>query len=264
MKLMGILNVTPDSFSDGNQYNTDELILKQVSKMISEGADIIDIGGESTRPGAIKVSQEEELNRIIPIIKLIQANFEIEISIDTYKPQVALESLKLGVNYINDVHGSFASKQMLEIISTHNCKYILMHCNENIRNMEIEGKELINQIIEDITPTIDNLLKLGYRKENIIIDPGIGFYKKHNQSLSIIANLDYLKKKTNYEVLLGASRKSSLAEISGIEEAEKRDIPTAVTSVLAQKANIDYVRVHNIQTNREAINTFKAIYEYRK
>lgn len=264
MQIFGILNVTPDSFSDGNQYVDEHQIITHVEKLISDGVDVIDIGGESTRPGAEVVDVETELKRVVPVIKLIKENYDVLISIDTYKPKVAKVAIDLGVDYINDVRGSYCNPEMLDLIIASKVKYILMHNNPNFKENNLLGKAAVEQINIECKPAIDYLLANNYPMEKLILDPGIGFSKSPEQSLSIIANLDYYKLTNNYKTLLGASRKSSLQLASGIQLAKERDIPTVVTSLIARWANIDCIRVHNVLVNKQGLDTLGVLNEYRR
>ncbi len=262
MKVMAILNITPDSFSDGGSYENLEQIGIQVNKFIAEGATIVDIGGESTRPGATAVSLEEELKRVLPIVKYVKENFEIEISIDTYKPEVARACLEQGVDYINDVRGTWNNQEMFDVACEYQCKYILMHCDPEFKQKAVIATKAIDDVVVSLNQSIEQLKATGYNLDNLIVDPGIGFYKNPEQSLSMLRHLDYMREQIRYPILLGTSRKSSLAVACGEQVASKRDVATAVTSTLAVMSNLDYVRVHNVYDNVQAIKTIEAIYEY--
>lgn len=261
--VMGILNVTPDSFSDGGNFENIENIKAQVEKLIEEGATIIDIGGESTRPGAQLVDVDTELKRVLPIIDYIKANYQVEISLDTYKPKVAKAGIEAGIDYINDVRGTQFNTEMLDVVIENNIKYICMHNDPSFRDANVKSKDAVEKIIESYQPIEKYLFNNGYDLTNLIIDPGIGFYKTHEQSLSIIANLKSLVDQSQHQVLLGTSRKSSLGYATGIEVASERDVPTAVTSLYAMRAKCEYVRVHNPKVNIEAMQMMEVLDELR-
>jgi dihydropteroate synthase len=196
---MGILNATPDSFYDKGRYDSPKLLLDHALNMIQEGADIIDIGGESTRPGYVPVSADEELSRIVPIIELLRKNSQIELSVDTTKPEVASEALKLGCGIINDVSGAVTS-QMVKLAKEYNAKLIIMHNSiGDKRNLGV-----IFDMLDFFKTEITKAESLGLEKENIIIDPGIGFSKSVNENFSVLRNLSLLKK-FQLPVLLAAS-----------------------------------------------------------
>lgn len=252
MKIFGILNVTPDSFSDGGNYSNTELAKLRVEQMIKDGASIIDVGGESTRPGASFVTAAEEINRVIPIIEMISANFDVEISIDTYKSEVANAAVAAGASIINDVQANQYDGKMLEIVKKNDVKYIAMHSRKNnnvMLDMEIVFIQILNFAKE-----------LEIPNSNIILDPGIGFNKDLNDNLKILKSLKSLKAKfpTN-QFLLGTSRKRFIGLINNVEVAKERVIGTTVTTVIAYQAGFEYVRVHDVLANKHAIEMIGAI-----
>lgn len=253
--IMGILNVTPDSFSDGNEYMDLEKAYKQVEKMISNGANIIDVGGESTRPNATFVDSKEEIKRVIPIIKMIKKNFDIMLSIDTYKSEVAKEALIAGADIINDVWSNKYDGKMLNLVKEYDVYYIAMHNQED----KFYKEDLISVIKKDFNNTINEAKKLNIKEEKIILDPGIGFAKDINNNLEILARLDELKEGFNNIFLLGTSRKSFIGQINKIEEANKRIIGTCVTTMYGLKAGFEIFRVHDVKENKEVIEMIEAI-----
>ncbi len=246
-QIMGILNTTPDSFSDGGAYINVKDALIQVKRMIDEGAKIIDVGGESTRPGASFVTAETECERIIPIIKAIKENFDILVSVDTYKSDVAQKAIDAGADIINDIWGNKYDGKMIDVICKNNVPYIWMH-NKN----DTDYLNIINEIKEDYKQFYNELTKRNYNLENLYFDPGIGFGKTPEQNLYILANLqkfmDIPTKK-----LLGTSRKSVYKYALNIEEAQDRDFATALTSFDAVQYGFDIIRVHNVKINFDAI-----------
>lgn len=257
MKIFGILNVTPDSFSDGGSYVDIELAKTRVAKMIEEGADVIDIGGESTRPGAEFVSAETEIVRVVPVIEMIKKNFDIEVSIDTYKSQVAEAAVHAGATIINDVQANRYDGKMLELVKKYNVKYVAMH-----------SRKVIDQsILLDIDILFIEILnlahELGIKSDQIILDPGIGFNKNINDNLKIIKQMKILRDRyPNCQFLLGTSRKRFIGTINELPIASERVIGTVVTTVLGYQAGFDYVRVHDVLENKQAIDMVDAVSNY--
>uniref|UniRef100_UPI002630E5CA dihydropteroate synthase n=1 Tax=Clostridium sp. TaxID=1506 RepID=UPI002630E5CA len=202
--IMGILNVTPDSFSDGGDYINVEVALKRVKDMIAEGVDIIDIGGESTRPGAEYVNEEEEINRVIPVIKAIKKELDILISVDTYKSITAKAAILAGADIINDIWGFKKDKEMAKLVADNNVTCVLMH-NREIMNYN----NIMEDVIKDLEESIEIALSKGVKKEKIILDPGIGFAKSYEENLIVMNNLEDIVS-LGYPVLLATSRKSMI------------------------------------------------------
>lgn len=252
--IMGILNVTPDSFSDGGNYTNVEIAVKHAKEMIEEGADIIDVGGESTRPGHKFVSAEEEIKRISPVIKVLKNNIDVPISIDTYKSQVAEEALKLGVDMVNDVWGLTYDEDMATVIGKYDASVCIMH-NQEGTNYE---KDIMESIKEFLQNSIDKALKAGIKKENIVLDPGIGFGKTFEQNLEVLKRLNELKT-LEYPVLLGTSRKSVLGHIVGGEPRERIEA-TVATTVFGIRDGVDIVRVHDVAENLQAAKIADKLY----
>lgn len=254
--IMGILNVTPDSFSDGGSYPTVEAALKKVEQMIFEGADIIDVGGESTRPGHIKISDDEEISRIAPVIEKIKENFDVPVSADTYKSAVAEAALLAGADLINDIWGFKYDARMAEVVKKYNAACCLMH-NQN----GTVYKDFINDCLAALKESIDIAKAAGIADEKIMTDPGVGFGKDYRQNLITIQNLSQFNS-LGYPVLLGTSRKSVIGMTLDIP-AKQRDTATAATSVLAVLDGTAFVRVHNVAANKQAIQMTEAIVSAR-
>lgn len=244
--IMGILNVTTDSFSDGGNFNTVENALSRVKQMILEGVDIIDIGGESTRPGHTIVEEEEELNRVIPIIKAIREKYDIPISVDTYKGKVAEEAIKAGANLINDVYGFKKCSYISKVAAKYNVPCCLMHNRED----NIYQKDIIETMIDDIKESIKIALDAGVKKENIMLDPGIGFAKTLEDNLKVMNRLEEFRVE-NYPILLGTSRKSMIGLTLDLP-VDQRIEGTIATTVLGIVKGIDFIRVHDIKENKRA------------
>ena len=202
--VMGILNVTPDSFSDGGKFNNIDSALKHTEQLINDGADIIDVGGESTRPNYTKISDEEEIERVVPVIEKIKADFDVPVSIDTYKSKVAAAAVGAGADLVNDIWGLKYDKNMVEVIAKSGAACCLMHTRERA-----EYNSFVEDVLDDLRETIAIAKKAGIADDKIILDPGVGFAKSYEQNLIITNNVDRLNE-LGYPVLLGTSRKSML------------------------------------------------------
>lgn len=243
--IMGILNVTPDSFSDGGKFNNLEAAIKHAKEMIEEGADIIDVGGESTRPNHIPVSEEEEIQRIVPIIKALSKEIDVPISIDTYKGKVAEEAVKAGAALINDVWGFKKDPYIAEVAAKYNVPCCLMHNRENT-----DYSNLMEDVLNDLKESIDIALKAGVKPENIMVDPGVGFAKTYENNLDVMNHLEDFAD-LGYPVLLGTSRKSTIGKALDLPE-DQRVEGTMATTVVGIMKNCDFVRVHDIRENKRA------------
>lgn len=252
--IMGILNVTPDSFSDGGDFTNVDIAVKHAKDMIEEGADIIDLGGESTRPGHKFVYADEEIKRIVPVIKKLKEEIKVPISIDTYKAEVAEEVLKLGVDMINDVWGLKYDENMAEVIGKYDAHVCIMH-NQDGTDYD---KDIMISIKEFLQNSIDKALKAGIKKEKIVLDPGIGFGKTFEQNIEVLHRLGELQD-LGYPVLLGTSRKSVLGKIVDVPPKE-RVAPTVATTVLGIRDGVDIVRVHDVKENLQAAMVADKIY----
>jgi dihydropteroate synthase len=237
--IMGILNVTPDSFSDGGRFNQLEAAVEHAKEMVEQGADIIDIGGESTRPGAEKVSLEEELRRVIPAVKAVANELNAPISVDTYKAEVAKQAIEAGAHIINDVWGAKADPKMAEVAAYYDVPIILMHNREN-KNYQ----NLISDMIADLFESISIVKAAGVKDENIILDPGIGFAKTFEHNLEVMRNLHQFKK-LGYPLLLGTSRKSFIGQVLDLPP-EARMEGTGATVCFGIQQGCDIVRVHDV------------------
>ncbi|MCD4818265.1 MAG: dihydropteroate synthase [Candidatus Cloacimonetes bacterium] len=260
--LMGILNITPDSFSDGGDFLKVEDAVKQVEKMISEGVDIIDIGGESTRPGAQEIGVEDEIRRIIPVIEAIRKKFQIPISIDTTKAIVAEKAIQIGANIINDISALSFDERMVGVLQKNErIPVILMHMKGTPQSMQKEP--FYDDVIQEICDFFDERIKFciesGIEKERIIIDPGIGFGKRQEDNLKILQRLKEFHS-LGVPVLLGASRKSFINKIYESQPFERLSGSLATTA-LSFENNIQVVRVHDVKPHKQLIKTLKAIKE---
>ncbi|MFA4829180.1 MAG: dihydropteroate synthase [Thermodesulfovibrionales bacterium] len=245
---MGILNVTPDSFSEGGQYFDKSLAIKRAYEMVEEGADIIDIGGESTRPGSEPVPLEEELRRTIPVIEAIVKNIKVPISIDTYKADVAKRALDAGASMVNDISGMRFDPEMPKVVSQYKVPVVIMHIKGNPKTMQKEPvyEALIPEIMDYLRMSIRLAVKFGIDEDKIVIDPGIGFGKTFDHNLEIIKNLHeftLLEK----PLLIGPSRKAFLGKILNDAPASERLEGTAAAVAISILNGADIVRVHDVK-----------------
>lgn len=258
-RIMGILNVTPDSFSDGGNFHTREKAIAHAEMLISAGADILDIGGESTRPYADPVSLEVELSRTIPVIQAVRARYSVPISIDTTKAEVARQALAAGADIINDISALQKDPEMVKVAGETNAPIVIMHMQGTPADMQNrpQYRNVMDEIVDFFSERIAWMTAEGISRDRIIIDPGIGFGKTIDHNLSIIKHLDRFRS-FGLQLLLGHSRKAFLGRITGLE-AEERDLPTAVISALAVQHQVDIVRVHNVAASRQALQVAEAV-----
>lgn len=254
--IMGILNVTPDSFSDGGKYNGIERAVLHTKEMIEQGADIVDVGGESTRPNHIPVSEEEEIDRVIPIIEALRKEFDIPISVDTYKSKVAEFSIKAGADIINDVWGFKKDPFMAEIAAKYQVTSLLMHNRDNR-----DYYNFLDDVVSDLQGSADIALKAGVLKENIILDPGIGFAKDYKQDLAIMNNLEILSK-LGFPILLAASKKRMVGTTLNVPPIDRVE-GTIAANVIGIMKGCDFIRVHNVLENKRAAMMADAIVRNR-
>ncbi|MFZ0369870.1 MAG: dihydropteroate synthase [Halobacillus sp.] len=239
--VMGILNVTPDSFSDGGRFNTVEGAVRRASAMAKDGAHIIDIGGESTRPGHEPVSEKEEIERVVPIIQAIHSEVDLPISIDTYKAEVARKAIEAGACIINDVWGAKKEPAIAEVAAEYNVPVILMH-NRNDRNYT----SLIDDMKADLEESINIAKQAGVKEENIVLDPGIGFAKAKEENLAVMRNLHQFEA-MGYPLLLGSSRKSFIGTILDLPKDERME-GTGATVCYGIAQGVHIVRVHDVKS----------------
>ncbi|PID77429.1 MAG: dihydropteroate synthase [Deltaproteobacteria bacterium] len=260
VKIMGILNVTPDSFSDGGRHNSPELALAGAKRLIDEGADILDVGGESTRPFASPVSISDELARTIPAIELIKRHYpEVPLSIDTRNAEVAEAALAAGADMINDISALRHDPAMIKLAQETEVPVIIMHMQNNPANMQLAPRynDVVQELYDFFQERLRRLEELGLDLERIIIDPGIGFGKTLAHNLSILKHLGRFRE-LGRPILLGHSRKSFLGEITGKRDQE-RDFATAVVAALAVNQGVSMIRVHRAAMVKEAVMIARAI-----
>ncbi len=242
--IMGILNITPDSFSDGGKFTKAATAVVQAVRMAEEGADIIDIGGESTRPGSTAVDEEEELRRVLPVIRAIREHVSIPLSIDTYKSAVAEQAIAEGVHMINDVWGGKADRDMLPLAARKNVPVCLMHNKQKA----LYGHNPVMEIVTELEGCVTAALQAGIEADNIIIDPGVGFGKTLQHNLEVMHHLSEFRE-LGYPVLLGTSRKSLIGKVLDLPADDRRE-GTAATVALGIAAGVDIVRVHDVKEMR--------------
>ncbi|MCI8463843.1 MAG: dihydropteroate synthase [Lachnospiraceae bacterium] len=248
----GILNVTPDSFSDGGKWNHRDRALKHVEDMLKEGADIIDIGGESTRPGCKPLEAEEEIQRVMPILRAVRENFDVPISLDTYKASVARAGIREGADLINDVWGLKYDPEMAQVIAQSGLPCCLMH-----NRREAVYEDFLQDTVSDLAQTLRLAEEAGIRRDGIILDPGVGFGKNYQQNLEIIHRLEELDT-LGCPLLLGCSRKSVVGLTLDLP-VDQRLEGTIVTTVMAVMKGCMFVRVHDVKENVRAVKMAEAI-----
>jgi len=266
--LMGILNITDDSFYDGGKYKNFDVALKRCEEMIKEGANIIDIGGESTRPGSDPIPLELEMNRVLPIVEKVYKEFNIIISVDTYKSKVAEEALKLGADIINDISGMTFDEKMINVVKNMNSIVIIMHIKGKPKDMQLNPHydDVIKELIEYFDERINFAINNGIKRDNIIIDPGIGFGKKLEHNLEIMRNLPAFKK-YGLPLLLGASRKSMIGMILGdTDKFDEKCLPpserlygTLGVNSYGYYNGVNIFRVHDVKFHKEMLKVLNKI-----
>lgn len=258
--IMGILNATPDSFSDGGQFNQRENALQHALQMVKEGAKIIDIGGESTRPNSEPVSADEQIKRVVPIIEAIRQQSDVLISIDTTSSPVAEAALNAGANIINDVSAGQNDAQMFMLAAQRNVPIILMHAQGTPQTMQEnpQYENVVKEVLSALMQRANEAMAAGVKKENIALDVGIGFGKRKQDNLDLLAHLaDFVA--LGFPVLLGTSRKRFMGAICDVSEPAELVTATAVTTALGVMAGVQLFRVHDVKENRQALDVAWAI-----
>ena len=252
--VLGILNVTPDSFADGGKFLEPAAAIMQGRKLITEGADIIDVGGESTRPGAERVSAEEELKRVIPVITELVKDGAV-VSVDTTRSEVAKAAIKAGATYVNDVSGGLADEKMAQLIAANpKVQYIVMHWRGQSKDMQSKAiyKDVVKEVKDELDDRVNELIKAGVQAEQIILDPGIGFAKEAEHNWQILQNIERFQL-LGYPILVGASRKRFLGELINAKNADDREAASIALTAELARLNIWGVRTHSVKPHRDAI-----------
>ena len=250
----GILNVTPDSFSDGGKFNKLDAALYHAEEMIEEGAMLIDIGGESTRPGYTMISDEEEIERVVPVIEALKSSFDIPLSLDTYKSKVAKAGIESGIDMINDIWGLKYDKAMAKLVADSGLPVCIMHNRDNT-----DYNDFMTDVILDLKESVDIATAAGIDKGKIILDPGVGFAKDLEQNIIVMKELDRLNE-FNLPILLGTSRKSVIGLTLDLPKDERVE-GTLVTTVLAVIKGCMFVRVHDVKENVRTIKMAEALFK---
>lgn len=253
--IMGILNVTPDSFSDGGKYNRIDAALAHARQMAEDGADIIDVGGESTRPGHVQIPDEEEIERVAPVIEALKKELDIPVSIDTYKSRVARAAIAAGADLVNDIWGLKYDPEMAGVIAESGAACCLMHNRE-----QTDYVRFIPEFLEDMRECVRLADQAGISREKIILDPGVGFGKTYEMNLEIISRLEVMHE-LKFPVLLGTSRKSVIGLTLNLP-AEEREEGTLVTTVYGVQKGCAFVRVHDVRKNKRAVQMTRALMQY--
>ena len=259
--LMGIVNVTPDSFSDGGEFATPEAALAQAQKLVEAGADIIDIGGQSTRPGAVQISVEEELERVLSVIEVLRQEIAVPISVDTTRATVAVSAVNVGADLVNDISGGTFDPDMLATVAQLNVPIVLMHLRGTPQTMQqmTDYQNLLGEIYQFLERQIESAIACGINPSKIIIDPGIGFAKNQQQNLEILRNINFFKL-LNCPILVGASRKSFIGRILDQPDPKERVWGTAAACCAAISTGADILRVHDVAQMRDVCRVADAIF----
>ncbi len=257
---MGVVNVTPDSFSDGGRLTDEKSLLNQVERMVVQGADILDIGGESTRPYAEEVSIEDELKRVIPSIQAIRNHFSTPISVDTTKAEVAEQALAAGANLINDISGLRFDPGMINVVLKYRVPVIIMHMQGTPRTMQYKPKyrDVRQDVADMLIERVQWAAAQGVDKGKIIVDPGIGFGKSLDHNLTILRNIPYFTN-LGYPLLVGHSRKSFIQELLGIEDPVDRDEASAIISALCAAGGVSMIRTHDVARTVQAVQLTESL-----
>jgi dihydropteroate synthase len=259
--LVGVLNVTPDSFSDGGDFFDPGKAASRAAAMLDEGAEIIDVGGESTRPGSNPVPQEEEVRRVVPVIqKILAERPDAIVSIDTYRAATAEAALEAGARIVNDVTALRGDPRMAAVAADAGCPLLLMHMLGEPKTMQHDPRydDVVREVRDFLAGRAGHAIAAGVEPENIILDPGIGFGKTLEHNLALLRRLDSLVE-LGFPVLFGASRKRCIGRITGVEDARDRVSGTMAANVLAYERGATFFRVHDVRPNREALAVAEAV-----
>lgn len=264
---MGVLNVTPDSFSDGGQFMEFDSALAHAREMSSQGAQIIDIGGESTRPGSMRVSLEEEQQRVIPIIRAIKDELDVQVSIDTMNSDTAAKAIAAGADIVNDVSGGLADPEIFAAIADSECSYVLGHWrgHSDIMDSLANYSDVAREVVAELAEQVSMAVAAGISRDRIVVDPGLGFAKDMRQNWDLVARLDELEN-LELPILVGASRKRFIAHALDSENPQgvdvgRRDVATAVLTALLLQRKLWGIRVHNVSNTVDAISVVAALKE---
>lgn len=261
--LMGILNLTPDSFSDGGRFQTAEHALRRAEEMVEEGADLLDLGGESTRPGAARIDEAEEISRVVPVLRALRARFDLPLSVDTRKAAVARAAIAEGADVVNDV-SALGDPEMGAVVAAAGVGLVLMHMRGTPETMQADPRyrDVAGEVAAELSGALERALAAGIEAERVVVDPGIGFAKTGDHNLELIAHLDRLLA-LGRPILLGPSRKAFLGALLGGAPAEERAVATAAACVMGRLRGAAVFRVHDLRPVREALVVADAIQRQR-
>ncbi len=260
--VMGILNVTPDSFADGGKYLSKADAITQGRRLIAEGADIIDVGGESTRPGAERISEEEELARVIPVITELVKDGAV-VSVDTMRSEVAKAAITAGALYVNDVSGGLSDLKMAAVIAANpKMQYIVMHWRGHSKDMQKQAvyEDVVKEVKDELDKRVTNLLTQGVLAEQIILDPGLGFAKETEHNWQILKNIERFQL-LGYPLLVGASRKRFLGELINAKDTDSREAATIALTTELARLKVWGVRTHGVKAHQDAISVIERLRE---
>ncbi len=258
--LMGVLNVTPDSFYDGGRYFNRDSALERAKKMVAEGVDIIDIGGESTRPGSQKISVSEEIERIVPLIKILAREMDVVLSVDTYKHQVAEQAIESGASIVNDISAFSLDRKLFDVVKGSGCGYVLMHMQGTPSDMQKNPfyQDVVSEVYGFLEEKLKWLSDRGMNLRKVVVDPGIGFGKRLEDNLAILNNLDRFAE-LDRPVLIGTSRKSFIGKILNDIPADERKEGSLASVVIAYTKGASIFRVHDVKETRHALTVTSSI-----
>ncbi|WP_420034219.1 dihydropteroate synthase [Streptomyces sp. cg28] len=262
--VMGVVNVTPDSFSDGGRWFDTTAAIKHGLDLVAEGADLVDVGGESTRPGAARVDEDEELKRVIPVVRGLAAE-GVTISVDTMRASVAEQSLAAGAALVNDVSGGLADPAMVPVVAAAGAPFVVMHWRGFLEGATVRGTydDVVSEVVDELHARVQAIIEGGIAPEHIVVDPGLGFSKEAEHDLALLAHLDAVRA-LGHPVLVAASRKRFLGRVLADEQgapppARERDAATAAVSALAAQAGAWAVRVHEVRATADAVRVARAV-----
>ncbi|WP_306318593.1 MULTISPECIES: dihydropteroate synthase [unclassified Streptomyces] len=262
--VMGVVNVTPDSFSDGGRWFDTTAAIKHGLDLVSQGADLVDVGGESTRPGATRVDEDEELRRVIPVVRGLSSE-GVTVSVDTMRASVAEQSLAAGASLVNDVSGGLSDPQMVPVVAASGAPFVVMHWRGLLEGTNVPGtyQDVVSEVVNELHARVEAAIEGGIAPDRIVLDPGLGFSKNAEHDLSLLAHLDRLHA-LGHPVLVAASRKRFLGHVLAGEQgapppARERDAATAAVSALAAQAGAWAVRVHEVRATADAVRVARAV-----
>ncbi|MER5951758.1 dihydropteroate synthase [Streptomyces sp. NPDC001904] len=262
--VMGVVNVTPDSFSDGGRWFDTTAAIKHGLHLVGEGADLVDVGGESTRPGAARVDEDEELKRVIPVVRGLAAE-GVTVSVDTMRASVAEQSLAAGAALVNDVSGGLADPAMVPVVAAAGAPFVVMHWRGFLEGATVRGAydDVVSEVVDELRARVEAIIEGGIAPEHLVVDPGLGFSKEAEHDLALLAHLHAVRA-LGHPVLVAASRKRFLGRVLADEQgapppARERDAATAAVSALAAQAGAWAVRVHEVRATADAVRVARAV-----